>query len=474
MSNPGDLDRVAPVTAGTEAALLSDEPLMQSDDKPSLTTALHPQEDPSIFDGGDSLSVSEMSEANMSSLVGPDGRPLPPNGIAVTVILLLNNCIGAWILGIPASFKGPGMIPCLIMIFLLTLLSRINSFLIQRMAIRTGAEGLEDMIGRVYGSLGSKIAGGASIPLYIIVHISYILVGSEIFMKWLELIPSIDQSQKWFRPVMLIVYAAIPIAGTIPPEISFLSKLMPISIGSIFLLVIGLSVQAIIDFSNQTPSISSSVNYFHFTAPDLFLSLSVHSGTMTLPGGQSAPLKAYVRDIRRQEKVLTLTYALCYVIYCLPSILIYLDKGDEILSNVLMSFDRKNWIIIIIQVGVVLKVTMTFVGVHMIYQIWMSQMIWGTTRPPTKLKRAILMILTYAASLGGALVLTDLLPVLGIGGALGLVGMYVLAPMAELKTSGWVLKSKQGIFDVCLITIGVFTTIVSFVFSVKSAVESFA
>jgi hypothetical protein len=319
------------------------------------------------------------------------------------------------------------------MIFLLTLLSRINSFLIQRMALRTGAEGLEDMIGRVYGPLGSKIAGIGSIPLYILVHLTYVLVGSDTFAKWLELVPSIDQTVGWFRPVMVLAYAAIPIAATIPPEISFLGKLMPLSVGSIFLLVIGLSVQAIIDFKQNSPKISASVNWYHFTAPDLFMSLSVHSGTMTLPGGQSAPLKAYVRDIRKQERVLTLTYGLCYLIYCVPSVLIYLDKGEEIVSNVLMSFDPKNWIIIIIQVGVVLKVTMTFVGVHMIYQIWISQMAWGMTRPPTSLKRTILMIVTYVATIGGAFVLTDLLPVLGIAGALGLVGMYVLAPMAELK-----------------------------------------
>jgi hypothetical protein len=137
-----------------------------------------------------------------------------------------------------------------------------------------------------------------------------------------------------------------------------------------------------------------------------------------------------------------------------------------------MSFDTDNWIIIVIQIGVLLKVTMTFIGIQMIYQIWMSQMMWNTVRPPTKVKRAILMILTYAAVLGGALVLSDLLPVLGIGGALGLVGMYVLAPMAELKESGWVVRSKQGIFDVVLITIGLFTTVVSFVFAVMSIIVS--
>jgi hypothetical protein len=202
------------------------------------------------------------------------------------------------------------------------------------------------------------------------------------------------------------------------------------------------------------------------------MSLSVHSGTMTLPGAQSAPLKAYVRDIRRQESVLTLAYVLCYIIYCVPSTLIYLDKGGEIQSNVLMSFDAKNWLMIIIQAGVVLKVTMTFVGIHMIYQIWVSQMVWRTVKPPSKLARAILMILTYAVAIGGSIVLSDLLPVLGIGGSLALVGMYVLAPLAELKLSGWQWRTKQGLFDVTLVTIGVFTTIVSFVFSIQSAIES--
>jgi hypothetical protein len=137
-----------------------------------------------------------------------------------------------------------------------------------------------------------------------------------------------------------------------------------------------------------------------------------------------------------------------------------------------MSFDPKNAIIIIIQIGVVLKVTMTFVGLQMIYQIWISQMIWGTPRIPSPWKRGIVMILTYAAVIGGALVLKDLLPVLGIAGALGLVGMYVLAPIGELKENGWNWREKQGWFDITLIIIGIFTTIVSFVFSIKSAVDS--
>jgi hypothetical protein len=195
---------------------------------------------------------------------------------------------------------------------------------------------------------------------------------------------------------------------------------------------------------------------------------------MTLPGGQSAPLKAYVRDIGRQERVLTLTYILAYVIYCVPSALIYLDKGNAIESNVLSSFSADDWIIIIIQVGVFLKVTMTFAGVHMIYQIWISQMVWGRTTPPNAWKRAILMILTYIVVLVMANFLTDLLPVLGIGGAMGLLGMYVMAPLAELKENGWNWKAKQGIIDIVLITIGMFTLVVSSIYSIKSAVDFFA
>jgi hypothetical protein len=99
-------------------------------------------------------------------------------------------------------------------------------------------------------------------------------------------------------------------------------------------------------------------------------------------------------------------------------------------------------------------------------------MVWGTVKPPTPLKRAIIMILTYAAVLGGALVLKDLLPVLGIAGALGLIGMYVLPPLAELKEDGWHWKEKRGIFLIVLIVIGIFTTIVSMVFSIVSAVKS--
>jgi amino acid permease len=342
------------------------------------------------------------------------------------------------------------------------------------MAIRTGAEGLEDMIGRVFGTVGTRIVGVCSIFLFIVVHLSYILVGTETIMKWLALKPSIDQSVWWFRPVCTFAYAVIPIACTIPPDISFLSKLMPVSVGSIVVLFIGLCARSIIDFAQAKKiPVTKDINVWTFTAGDLFMSLAVQSGTMTLPAGQSAPLKAYVRAINRQENVLTMTYVLAYIIYCVPSALIYLDLGNGVQSNVLMSFDPKDWIIIIIQVGVFLKVTMAFAGVHMIYQIWVSQMVWGTVKPPTVWRRAILMTITYAFVLVAANLLTDLLPVLGIGGALGLVSMYIMAPLAELKVGGWRWKTIRGMFDIVLIVIGVFATIVSWIFSIKSAIDFF-
>jgi hypothetical protein len=313
--------------------------------------------------------------------------------------------------------------------------------------------------------------------LFVIVHLSYILVGTETIMKWLALAPKINQDVWWFRPVVTLGYAVIPIACTIPPEIGFLSKLMPLSVGSIILLFVGLIARATIDFvkrkNGKEGLVAKDITWSHLTASDLFMSLSVHSGTMTLPGGQSAPLKAYVRDVGRQERVLTISYVLAYIIYCVPSTLIYIDVGNEIQSNVLMSFDPKDWIIIIIQVGVFLKVTLTFAGVHMIYQIWVSQMVWGTVKPPTIGKRAILMVVTYTLVLVAANFLTDLLPVLGIGGAMGLIGMYVMAPLAELKDGGWKWKSLQGVFDTFLIAVGVFATIVSSIFSIKSAVDFF-
>jgi hypothetical protein len=349
------------------------------------------------------------------------------------------------------------------------------------MAIRTGAEGLEDMVGRVFGPIGTNICGVGCIALFVIVHLSYILVGTDTILKWLALSSKIkkmeDDKVWWLRPVVTLGYAVFPIACTIPPEISFLSKLMPLSVGSSVLLFVGLILRSGLDFADRKKKglsiIAKNLNKWKFTAPDLFLSLSVHSGTMTLPGGQSAPLKAYVRDIGRQERVLTLAYIFAYIIYCIPSALIYLDVGDDVQSNVLLSFDPKDYIIIIIQVGIFLKVTMTFAGVHMIYQIWVSQMVWGTIKPPTALKRAILMILTYVLVLVAANLLTDLLPVLGIGGAMGLIGMYVMAPLAELKDGGWKWKTLHGFGDVILIIIGVFATIVSTIYSIKSAVDFF-
>jgi amino acid permease len=428
-------------------------------------TPLHP----GPFSPSDSFTDGQGYEK--SSVLGPDGKYLPANGPIITIVLLLNVMIGSWILGVPATFKYAGVVPCLLMIFVLTLLSRYNSAVIQRNTIKVGAEGLEDMTAQYFGRTGTLIFASFVVGVLFIVHLSYILVGTETIMKWLSMVPSIDQTKSWFRPVMTICYAAVPMAVTIPSQLKFLAHLMPLSVAAIILQVVGLSVRAIIDFS-KNPKISPTANIATFTFGDLFLSLSVHSGTMTLPADQSAPLKAYVRDLGRQERILTITYIWAYLIYCVPSVLIYLDKGDAIQSNVLMSFDADDWIIIIIQVGVFLKITLIFAGIHIVYQTWWSQLIWRTTRPPNCFKRGILMVITYVLVIVSAIYFTDLLPVLGVGGALSLFGIYVLPTVALMKDRNWELRSWLSVRDIVMILVGTFCTIVTTIFAVQSAILS--
>jgi hypothetical protein len=155
-----------------------------------------------------------------------------------------------------------------------------------------------------------------------------------------------------------------------------------------------------------------------------------------------------------------------------PSTLIYLDKGGDIQSNVLMSFAADDWIVIAIQVGVFLKVTLTFAGVHIVYQTWWSQLIWETTRPPSCAKRAVLMVVTYVLVILAALLFTDLLPVLGVGGAFSLFGIYVLPTIEMLKDRNWDLRSWLSVRDVLMVLFGTFVTVLSTVYAFISAAES--
>jgi amino acid permease len=448
------------------------EYILNGDSGAGLGDALNPEDANPLCPNPNSRneSFTDGQSSEKSSLIGPDGTYLPANGTVLTVVLLLNIMIGSWILGVPASFKSSGIVPCLLMLLLLTIASRYNSAIIQRNTIRVGAEGLEDMAAQYFGRPGTIVFASFVVGVLFIIHLSYILVGTETIMKWLSL-TSVDQTKSWFRPVMTITYAVVPMTVTIPRELTILKHLMPLSFASMALLVVGLSLRAIIDFA-QNPHISPTANIATFTFGDLFLSLSVHSGTMTLPADQSAPLKAYVRDLGRQGRVLTITYICAYLIYCVPSVLIYLDKGAAVESNVLMSFDADDVLIIIIQVGVFLKVTLIFAGIHIVYQTWWSQILWKTTRPPNWWTRAILMIVTYILVLVCALYFTDLLPVLGVGGALGLLGIYVLPSVALLKDRNWTLKSWYSVRDIVVILLGLFCTVVACYYAFQAAIAS--
>jgi hypothetical protein len=137
-----------------------------------------------------------------------------------------------------------------------------------------------------------------------------------------------------------------------------------------------------------------------------------------------------------------------------------------------MSFDARDGIIIVIQVGEFLKVTLIFAGIHIVYQTWWSQLVWQTTSPPSCAKRGAIMIVTYVLVIIAAVFFTDLLPVLSVGGAMTLFGIYVLPTVELLKDRNWNLRSWASVRDVLMILFGSFVTVASTVYAIKSAVDS--
>jgi hypothetical protein len=82
------------------------------------------------------------------------------------------------------------------------------------------------------------------------------------------------------------------------------------------------------------------------------------------------------------------------------------------------------------------------------------------------------MVVTHVLVILAALLFTDLLPVLGAGGAFSLFGTYVLPTIEMLRDRNWELQSWLSVRDVLMVLFGTFATVLSTTYAFISAVES--
>jgi amino acid permease len=174
--------------------------------------------------------------------------------------------------------------------------------------------------------------------------------------------------------------------------------------------------------------------------------------------------------------ILGVSYVCSWILVSIPALLAYLMKGAEVQSDVLSSFEKDDTLIILLQAGILLKVTCSYPLLCASMLGSLGELLWGQPLAEllTTRQRIILIPCVNIANVVIAMFLKDIQSVLGVGGALGgCLLVFGFPSLCRLKIRKTPLTNPKNIGHLCLIVFGAASAVVCTYFTVDSAIMSF-
>jgi amino acid permease len=406
--------------------------------------------------------------------VTPDGLPIDPNAEIdatetqgttrrfATITNLVNSVLGAGILGVSNSMKGCGYVPACLLIIAVAVLNHYGSILTIKLQFRTKAEGFDGLAKKVLGKWGSL---AVSISLLIFCYsclVAYLVIACDNIISWFDL-AGVKISGKWWRALIVAINAAvISIPLTIPKSMKFLSYFAFLNLICVSLFFIVMIVKAIqiIPKNGVGPGVVAAKG-----GMGLFSAISVYSLAFCLPSVLLPIIKSYRPDIAKRGVVTMWAMAICVFFVLIPGLLGYLTLGDNAKSNILLSFDSGDTLVIIVRIAFYCVTSFSYPAVCKSVQSSWSEIFYGENDsnmlPPGK--RAVVLALGNSIALIIAMVLPNITPALSVGGALGgALTSFFFPPLIWLILSkkpwstprniGFIIYAAFGFVIVCICT----------------------
>lgn len=390
-----------------------------------------------------------------------------------TVMNLLNSLLGAGVLSVPSSFSNVGLIPSIILLFLIALLSYIATALIFKLQLETKTAGFDELAFAIGGKVWQVILSILTLIFLVAALLAYLILGGDMLTSWFALVDW-DMEKLWPRAGMILIYSLVlPIALSIPRSIRVLSYFSTATVFFILLFVISMVVKAIIHFPKY--GVSKSVTYGRFDMK-VFQAISVYGLAFSLPIVSLPIVNNYRHNVRKRKIVGLAATALCFVLIVIPSVVGYLMFGEETDGNVLKNFDDSDILMTIVRIGFFFVVSFSYpIVAQPVMGSW-SQIIYkenDASTLPTK-KRVVVQIITHVIPVIIAMFLPEAKPILAVGGAIGgclvdfsypplLWFLYYRPPYVSATFAGIVL----------FIIFGLVTGVISTYQSVLDVIDSF-
>lgn len=388
-----------------------------------------------------------------------------------TILNLLNSLLGAGILGVPYAMQYIGIIPSVILLAIIAALSHIATVLTVKLQARTSASGLDDLAYKTFGKIGSLSLSILSMLFLYSAEVSYLIIGTDSIMSWLRL-AGLNVVKGWRRAITLLIFwACIPGALSIPKDISFISYTSYVNFACVGWFQIVMIIKAIQNFPKHgVGNITLAKFGFGF-----FSAVAMYGLAFALPVVVLPIMNSYNKDLKKRTIVSASASAMCFVIVALPAIIGYLIFGDdEIQTIILNSFPDNDVLITITRAAFLIVVCCSYPCCGQSIKGSWGQLLFNQN-DATKIdgwRRVVLFFVFNSIPVIIAIFLPNAGPVLAIGGALGgtLVD-FVFPPLQWVKISKKKFYHWQNILCILLIVFGLIATCVSTYLAVVDAIK---
>ena len=271
-------------------------------------------------DVGDSYSNSKEGNADRTNVIGH-------TSFMGTVLNLLNSTIGAGILGVPNTFVNTGIVLSIIILLIMGILSKIATDILLILGQKTNSYSLGELTEKILGRGGSLTLSILNLVFSLTALVAYLVLAGDMITSFFDL-GGIDLTPLGKHALMILIYALlVPIALTIPRNISFLKYFSTMTVFCISFFCIAMLYKSIIAHKINETTVIAKCDL------SMFSSLSIYALTFSFPSVIFAVTQTCERNLKKRKNIVLVGLLICIFFVVFPSVCSYLIFGQYTDAN---------------------------------------------------------------------------------------------------------------------------------------------
>lgn len=391
-----------------------------------------------------------------------------------TIFNLINSLLGAGILGVPNAFTHCGFVPTLLLVAVVAALSYVSACLVVKLQYVTNAGSISDLAKITMGRPGS-IALSICVVLFCYSSMTaYLIIGSDVIMFFLDKTGFVIDRNSWGRTLLVFIFSmCLPIAMTVPKQISVLSAISLFAFLGLNMFVVAMIIEGFIHLPQDgiDPTAFTGTFNMHFFNALSIISLCFALASIILP----VIMESHPNLNHRLKEVSWASY-MSFLIVAIPAILGYLIFGENTSEVIFDSFPANDIIMIVVRIAYFVILTASYPVLGMSVLTTYSVAIYGVHDQKTLpwSKRCVILFLENIVTLLVAMFFPNVRPVMAIGGAIGgCMTNFFFPPAFYLIVSNKSWKTWTHLLLILLAIFGLISTVISTYEAVLDAIHAF-